>query len=88
MEKVDSRSHAIRRYGSLSQIESIAAGVDLSLHLPGLSIVVARICIIQVLGPIWLLLATRWALPLLILVENLTVNVVHRNDWFAEALAH
>ena len=45
-----------------------------------------RVNVVQILSSIRLLLTTWRPLPLFILLKNLTVRIVNRNDRFTEAL--
>ena len=60
----------------------------LSLHFPRLTVTVFRIDVVQILGSIRFFLTTWRPLPLLILLKNLPVRIMHRDDRFSEAFAN
>ena len=78
MKKVDSWPHSVSSALRHSRMY-------LSLHFPRLSVAVLRVYIVQILSSIWFFLPTWRPLPLLVLLKNLTVRIVNRDDRFAEA---
>ena len=79
MEKVNAGTHTVRAW--------LLTGVDLSLHLQGLSIAVLWIQIVQILSAVRLLLPAGWALPLFELLEGSAIFFVnHRDNRLAKAL--
>lgn len=76
MEKVDSRTHP-------SGWPRIPL-VNLGLHLPGLAIALLWIDVVEVLGPIRLLLAAGRSLPRLKLLEDLAFGVMDGHYWLPE----
>jgi len=81
MEKVNAGTHTVRAW--------LLTGVDLSLHLQGLSIAVLWIQIVQILSAVRLLLPAGWALPLFELLEGSAIFFVnHRDNRLAKALTH
>ena len=80
MEKVNPWTHTIWI--------RLITGVNLGLHFPRLPITVLGIQIIEVLCSVRLFLATWGSLPLLKLLEWLTIGVMNRHYWLAESFAH
>lgn len=94
MEEVDAWSHAVWRgwpRDSTLWPHTIWPLVLPSIHvlnLPSLSLAAlcGRLCVIQVLSSVWLLLATRRPLPLLKLLVYHAVLVLYGNDWLPLSL--